>query len=148
MRSSLLLRPSLRTLGRRSSSTLTTGNINQAVLTAEYAVRGELVLRAAAIKQEIAADPTSKPYSKLLECNIGNPQAVGQQPLGFNRQVLSLMVCPALLDLPGTAELFAPDAIARAKTWRCDLSGSPFLLQGALPFLQASRSLLRAWRSV
>ena len=66
MRSSLLLRPSLRTLGRRSSSTLTTGNINQAVLTAEYAVRGELVLRAAAIKQEIAADPTSKPYTDVL----------------------------------------------------------------------------------
>ena len=29
-------------------------------------------------------------------------------------QVLSLMVCPALLDQPGVDALFAPDAIARA----------------------------------
>jgi len=107
----------LRTLGRRSKATLTTANMNQAVLNAEYAVRGELVLRAAAIKQEIAADPSAKPYEKLLECNIGNPQAVGQQPLNYNRQVLSLMTCPALLEQPGVADLFAPDAITRAKEY-------------------------------
>merc|ERR1719424_1093709 len=79
-------------------------SINPAVLTAEYAVRGELVLRAAAIKQDGFKDV---PFDKLLECNIGNPQAVGQQPLSFGRQVLSLMCCPQLLELPGTADLFA-----------------------------------------
>jgi alanine transaminase len=77
-------------------------------------VRGELVLRAAAIKQDGFKDV---PFDKLLECNIGNPQAVGQQPLSFGRQVLSLMCCPQLLELPGTADLFAPDAIARAKEY-------------------------------
>lgn len=37
-----------------------------AVITAEYAVRGELVLRAAAIKQE---GFKGVPFDKLLECN-------------------------------------------------------------------------------
>lgn len=53
----------------------------------------------------------------IIFSTVGNPQAVGQQPLSFGRQVLSLMCCPALLELPGTAELFAPDAIARAKEY-------------------------------
>ena len=84
------------------------------MLSAEYAVRGELVLRAATIKKE---GFKSQPYDKLLECNIGNPQAVGQQPLSFGRQVLSLMCCPALLELPGCKDLYAADAIARAKEY-------------------------------
>lgn len=142
----------------------------RAVLTAEYAVRGELVLRAAAIKQ---GGFKETPYEKLLECNstprglfkptsrpfkssrtcplavcrpcgralpflvpihlahessaltsrvrrtaaVGNPQAVGQQPLSFGRQVLSLMCCPALLEQPGVDQLFAVDAIARAREY-------------------------------
>ena len=101
----------------RASSSLTTANINPAVLTAQYAVRGELVLRASKIKADMAAGTATVPFDKVLECNIGNPQAVGQAPVSFNRQVLSLMVCPALLELPGTEQLFAPDAIARAKEY-------------------------------
>lgn len=105
-----MLRRSLAPLCR----TLKTSSINPAVLSAEYAVRGELVLRAAAIKKE---NFKSVPYDKLLECNIGNPQAVGQQPLSFGRQVLSLMLCPPLLEQPGVEKLFAHDAIARAKEY-------------------------------
>ncbi|MEC8563729.1 MAG: hypothetical protein VXY90_07535, partial [Pseudomonadota bacterium] len=78
-------------------------------------VRGELVLRAAQIKAALRADPASAPVKKVLECNIGNPQAVGQQPLTFSRQVHALLAYPSLLDMAGADALFAPDAIARAR---------------------------------
>ena len=77
-------------LGRRHMS-LTVQTINPAVVGAQYAVRGELVLRAAEIKKQIAAAPGSLPIKKVLECNIGNPQAVGQSPLTFHREVLSML---------------------------------------------------------
>ena len=72
-----------------------------------------------AMKDEIAAKPGAHgfPFDKLLECNIGNPQAVGQAPMNFPRQVLALLCCPSLLQTPGVEGLFAPDAIARAKEY-------------------------------
>jgi len=100
-------------LGRRGLS-LSLDTINPAVKKAQYAVRGELVLRAAAIK---ANQFSEVPYDKLLECNIGNPQAVGQSPVTFNRQVLSLLVHPEMIENPAAAALFAPDAIARAREY-------------------------------
>ena len=103
-------------LGRRHMS-LTVQTINPAVVGAQYAVRGELVLRAAEIKKQIAAAPDSLPIKKVLECNIGNPQAVGQQPLSFGRQVQSLLAWPALMGMPGASEMFAPDAVARAQEY-------------------------------
>ena len=100
-----------------SNAVLTVDSINPAVVGAQYAVRGELVLRAAEIKKQLAADPGSLPMAKVLECNIGNPQAVGQQPLSYGRQVQSLLAWPALLDMPAASEMFAPDAIARAREY-------------------------------
>ena len=101
----------------RALATLSTSNINPSVLNAEYAVRGELILRATVLKEQQKNDPSSVPFGKMLECNIGNPQAVGQQPISFPRQVLSLIVCPALLEQPGVETLFQADAIARAKEY-------------------------------
>ena len=105
-------------LGRRHMS-LTVQTINPAVVGAQYAVRGELVLRAAEIKKQIAGGtlPSSSPIKKVLECNIGNPQAVGQQPLSFGRQVQSLLAWPALMDMSGASKMFAPDAVARAQEY-------------------------------
>ena len=112
------MRAGIRTLqlGRRHMS-LTVQTINPAVVGAQYAVRGELVLRAAEIKKQIAAAPDSLPIKKVLECNIVNPQAVGQQPLSFGRQVQSLLAWPALMDMPAASEMFAPDAVARAQEY-------------------------------
>lgn len=99
-------------------SKLTVETINPAVVSAQYAVRGELVLRAGAIKAEMRDNADHKfPFKKLVECNIGNPQAVGQQPLTFSREVLSLIVNKALIDAPGADKLFAADSIARAKEY-------------------------------
>ena len=101
-------------VGAVVDSKLTLDNINPAVLVTQYAVRGELVQRASAIQESNFAE---KPYRKLLECNIGNPQAVGQSPLTFNRQVLSLLCYPELARNPAAAALFEPDAILRAKEY-------------------------------
>eukprot|EP00854_Cymbomonas_tetramitiformis_P016105 gene16105-19101_t len=66
---------------------------------AEYAVRGELLEIANEIQKELDAGTASEKYNftKIIKCNIGNPQAVGQQPLTFHRQLLSLIANPQLL---------------------------------------------------
>lgn len=37
------------------------------------------------------------PFTRIVKCNIGNPQALGQKPISFTRQVLSLTMNPELL---------------------------------------------------
>jgi aspartate/methionine/tyrosine aminotransferase len=55
----------------------------------EYAVRGPIPQRAAELaKQGVTCIP----------CNIGNPQALGQQPISFYRQVLSLIEEPPRIE--------------------------------------------------
>jgi glutamate--glyoxylate aminotransferase len=46
---------------------------------------------------------------------VGNPQQLGQKPLTFPRQVLSLCMAPFLLEHPKVAEMFPQDAIDRAR---------------------------------
>jgi hypothetical protein len=53
---------------------------------AQYAVRGEVVLRAMSHAKALARGE-SRPFSKLVYCNIGNPQELGQAPVTFFRQV-------------------------------------------------------------
>ncbi len=98
-------------------SRLSVADINPAVREAQYAVRGELVLRAAAMKEQMKGNPGAFPFDSLVECNIGNPQALKQQPLSFNREVLSLILNPSMLEQPGASALFQPDVIARAKEY-------------------------------
>lgn len=108
--------------------TLTTGSFNSAVVNAAYAVRGELVLRAdahrdaiAAAKREGRSNPL--PFDTIVACNIGNPHELGQRPITFFRQVLALMHYPALLDAPAAASAFSKDAIERAKAYMKGVSG-------------------------
>jgi len=56
--------------------------VNQNILEMEYAVRGPIPQRAAILKQE---------GRTIIPCNIGNPQALGQAPITYYRQVLSLI---------------------------------------------------------
>ena len=60
--------------------------VNQNILEMEYAVRGPIPQRAAELKRQGMA---------TIPCNIGNPQALGQNPLTFYRQVLSLVEDPS-----------------------------------------------------
>lgn len=68
------------------SSTEQTINVNQNILAMEYAVRGPIPQRAAKLKQE---------GKKIISCNIGNPQALGQPPITYYRQVISLVEEPS-----------------------------------------------------
>jgi hypothetical protein len=59
---------------------------NPAVLNAQYAVRGEIPIRAEELRQKIEKGENVG-FEKVINCNIGNPQQLGQKPLTFLRQV-------------------------------------------------------------
>eukprot|EP00183_Erythrolobus_madagascarensis_P001456 CAMPEP_0185847766 /NCGR_PEP_ID=MMETSP1354-20130828/2911_1 /TAXON_ID=708628 /ORGANISM="Erythrolobus madagascarensis, Strain CCMP3276" /LENGTH=518 /DNA_ID=CAMNT_0028548097 /DNA_START=98 /DNA_END=1654 /DNA_ORIENTATION=- len=81
--------------------------INTNVVNAEYAVRGKLYLAAQARQQS---------GKKVILTNVGNPQALGQKPITFPRQVLALVTYPELI--PRAAQLGIPtDAAARAQKY-------------------------------
>ncbi len=63
-------------------------NVNQHIIDLEYAVRGPIPQRAAILKQQ---------GKTIIPCNIGNPQALGQKPITFYREVLSLLENPYLI---------------------------------------------------
>jgi aspartate/methionine/tyrosine aminotransferase len=91
-------------------------NINQKVREAQYAVRGELVIIADQMQRDISEGKRTD-LKKIVFCNIGNPQAVGQKPLTFIRQVLSLVEYPDLLNNPNVSSLYPSDVIDRAKEY-------------------------------
>lgn len=62
--------------------------VNQNIIDLEYAVRGPIPQRAAILKKE---------GKQIIPCNIGNPQALGQKPISFSREVLSLLENPKLI---------------------------------------------------
>ena len=65
--------------------------INSAVVKAEYAVRGELALRANALEADLNKNGQGDlPFGDIVHCEIGNPQALDQKPLTFIRQVVTL----------------------------------------------------------
>ena len=83
---------------------LTLDDVSHAVRETQYAVRGAIVARAAELERQ---------GQPIIYCNIGNPQSLGQRPLTFVRQVLSLAEYPELLDGPAAAA-FPEDARAAA----------------------------------
>ena len=64
-------------------------NVNKNILAMEYAVRGPIPQRAAKMRDE---------GKKIIFCNIGNPQALGQHPITYYRQVISLLEEPAKIE--------------------------------------------------
>lgn len=90
------------------------GRINRFVIQSRYAVRGQIYIEA---QQRKASG------KEVIFTNIGNPHALGQKPITFPRQVLSLVTCPSLMDNPDVEKLFPKDAIARAKTYLQNLPG-------------------------
>jgi hypothetical protein len=66
---------------------LSVDNINQQVVNASYAVRGKVVDLAMRLQNQLDTKPGSLPFNELVQCNIGNPQSLGQLPLSFHREV-------------------------------------------------------------
>ncbi|KAI8021005.1 Glutamate--glyoxylate aminotransferase 2 [Camellia lanceoleosa] len=89
-------------------------SLNENVKKVQYAVRGELYLRASELQKE---------GKKIIFTNVGNPHALGQKPLTFPRQVVALCQAPFLLDDPNVGLVFPVDAIARAKHYLSLTSG-------------------------
>ncbi|KAG0140471.1 hypothetical protein CROQUDRAFT_357155 [Cronartium quercuum f. sp. fusiforme G11] len=97
---------------------LSIDNINPAVVEAQYAVRGEIALKAEELRAKLASDPKAKHelgFDSVINCNIGNPQQLGQKPITFARQVACLTEYPELMDKPEASALFPTDVIERAK---------------------------------
>jgi len=90
--------------------TISISDLGKSILDTEYAVRGPIVARA----QEL-----ERAGRKIIYCNIGNPQALGQKPMTIVRQVLALCEYPELAEKP--ADVFQAEAIAEA---RAILTGS------------------------
>lgn len=89
------------TTPRRS---LNIDNINPHVKKAQYAVRGELAVRAEKYRSQLASshqtngDSKSLPFDSVISANIGNPQQLDQKPITFFRQVCSILENPLLLE--------------------------------------------------
>ena len=106
------------TAGNESScgQPLSLCQINPQLVKAEYAVRGRLLARAVQLETDLQAGK-ALPFKKIVRCNIGNPQALGQKPLSFVRQTLSLVMNPDLLKEPDIRSLYPPDVLARASAY-------------------------------
>ena len=91
----------------------------QALTEMEYAVRGELVIKAGEYQKQLADGSADLPFDEIILCNIGNPQSVGQKPFTFFRQVLAACMYPELID-SGT---LPKDAAERAATILAGMQG-------------------------
>ncbi|XP_013787751.1 alanine aminotransferase 2-like [Limulus polyphemus] len=90
--------------------TVTLDNMNPNIIKMEYAVRGPLVIRAREIEKELERG-IKKPFSEVIKGNIGDCQAMGQKPITFIRQVLTLCAYPDLIK----DDRFPSDVKERAK---------------------------------
>jgi len=78
---------------------LTLDKINQAVVTAEYAVRGAIPQRATQIARDLKDPEKAKqyPFKRVIFSNIGNPMVMGLKYTKFPRDLISLLASPHVL---------------------------------------------------
>lgn len=131
---------------RKSMNTLTVDALNPAFLKVQYAVRGELAIKAEEYRVQLKTeDNHGLPFDKVISSNIGNPQQAGldQPPITFVRQVAALMEWPALAEL--AKDVFPADVIARAKELHAEIGsigayshsqGVPFIRKNVANFIQ------------
>jgi len=102
---------------------LTSDNMNKHLKEMQYAVRGAVPIAAEAIQQELATGKHNRPYNEILYCNIGNPHSVGQKPITWFRQVLSLVNCPSMFDNPEVLKAFPKDVVERSLKITSEIGG-------------------------
>lgn len=68
---------------------LAVDSLNPALLKVQYAVRGELAIKAEVLREKLKDPNHGLPFDKVISSNIGNPQQKGldQPPITFTRQV-------------------------------------------------------------
>lgn len=83
------LQPPLQRTFRPKSAKWKAASLPADILRFQYAVRGELALRAQ--EHDLALASGKKlPFERVVYCNIGNPHQLGQKPLTYFRQGISL----------------------------------------------------------
>eukprot|EP00347_Sterkiella_histriomuscorum_P013729 403363591 len=80
---------------RTYQKNLSYDSLSENVKKAEYAVRGKIPQRGEEIQAAINKGQKF-PFEKTTSLNIGNPQAVGQGHITFNREVLAALIHPPL----------------------------------------------------
>ena len=122
-------------------------SLNQNVVKAQYAVRGEIPTKADEYSKSLS-DSTNKSilnFKSILPCNIGNPQQQGlnQKPLTFFRQVSALTEYPELIK--ESFNLFPGDVKSRASELLNNIGsigayshskGVPFIREQVAKFLK------------
>jgi hypothetical protein len=53
------------------------------------------------LKKQLA-EGKDLPFDEIISSNIGNPHALGQKPISFNREVLALVTDSSKLDHPAS----------------------------------------------
>lgn len=107
--------------------------MSQAVRKMQYAVRGEIVMKAETMASE---------GKEILYTNVGNPQAVGQKPNTYYRQVMALCDLPSDVgvDNQEIGKIFPQDVIEQAKSIQLKIgscgTGAYTGSQGVLGFRQ------------
>jgi len=123
----------------------------------EYAVRGQVVILADQISQELQSSSSSSskesssdkyPFDHIVYTNIGNPQSVGQKPLTWPRQVMALVDLPAEVgvDHSDVQRLFPADVVERAREIKAQIAGGSGAYshsQGVLAFRKDICEFLR-----
>eukprot|EP00828_Plagiopyla_frontata_P045280 TRINITY_DN76_c0_g2_i1.p1 TRINITY_DN76_c0_g2~~TRINITY_DN76_c0_g2_i1.p1 ORF type:complete len:510 (-),score=78.12 TRINITY_DN76_c0_g2_i1:118-1647(-) len=101
-----------------SKKVLTLETLAEPIKASQYGVRGSIVKKAQALDEELQAGK-SFPFKKLTFLNIGNPQALGQPPISFNRQVLACLLDTSLIE----KGVFPADIGKRAKEYLKHMPG-------------------------
>mmetsp|Transcript_6960 Transcript_6960/g.10487 ORF Transcript_6960/g.10487 Transcript_6960/m.10487 type:complete len:485 (-) Transcript_6960:73-1527(-) len=81
-----------------SDSLLSVSTLNPNLVEAKYAVRGPILDRAMELGKQLK-EGKSLPFNDIIACNIGNPQALQQKALTYNREVISCILNPAIMKL-------------------------------------------------
>jgi aspartate/methionine/tyrosine aminotransferase len=121
-------------------------NISEKVKSAEYAVRGELVIHAEKLNKELLKQKETNqsllPFNEIVYCNIGNPQSLGQKPLTFFRQYLALVEYPEMIKNTHIQQIFPKDVICRAENALKKIPGGlgAYSHSQGLPFVRESVS--------
>jgi alanine transaminase len=98
------------------SKIYTPDSLNPNAIKTQYAVRGAIVIRADEINKQLKNQSHGYPFNDIVFCNIGNPQQLGQKPITFFRNVLSLVTSPELIQQEAMKQIFKPDVFTRAET--------------------------------
>lgn len=131
---------------------LTLDSLNPSLLKVEYAVRGELAIKAEKYRVDLEQGTRSGlPFGRVISSNIGNPQQKGldQPPITFTRQVAALTEWPKLAEL--APEAFPKDVAARAQELLYHIGsvgayshsqGVPFIRQNVAKFIEGTFAIL------